>query len=89
MLGGENMDQKREKLINLRKKANLLQKDVVKKLSDNYQIKITESYYGMIEQGVRTPKLEIALALANLFEVRPDEIFFRQTHNKNLGNRTA
>ena len=69
------MIQRREKLIALRKNKNLTQKDVVHQLKQRYNIDITESYYGMIEQGVRTPSLKIGLAIAQLFEVNPNEVF--------------
>lgn len=44
----------RKKLKELRIKNNLLQKDVAEVIG------ITPSYYGMIEQGVRTPTLPVA-----------------------------
>lgn len=80
---------KRSVLISLRKQRNWSQKDVVERLSVSYGLHITISYYGMIEQGVRTPKLELALAISSLFERSPDEIFFEQTNNKTLGKSTA
>lgn len=67
---------RREKLIDLRKEKGWLQKDVVKNLNVEYDLKISESYYGMIEQGVRTPALNVALAISSLFETNPSEIFF-------------
>ncbi|UOY92873.1 helix-turn-helix transcriptional regulator [Ectobacillus sp. JY-23] len=70
------MIKKRFKLIQLRKDANLFQKDVVYRLESQYGISITESYYGMIEQGVRTPSLEIALAISKVFDKSPEYIFF-------------
>ena len=69
------MTQRRHNLIALRKEKNLTQKEVVELLSKNFGIVITESYYGMIENGVRTPSLKIALAIAQLFDVNPNEIF--------------
>lgn len=75
------MIRRRNKLIKLRKERALLQKDVIELLKDNYSIHISESYYGMIEQGTRTPKLHIALAIADLFNVDPQEIFFANTNN--------
>lgn len=69
------MTQRRHNLIALRKEKNLTQKEVVELLSKNFGIVISESYYGMIEQGVRTPSLKIALAIAQLFDVNPNEIF--------------
>jgi len=67
---------KREKLIHLRKEKKLIQKDVVLLLQKRYGIRITESYYGMIELGVRTPSLTIALAISELFNTDPNHIFF-------------
>lgn len=66
---------RRTKLIECRKNNGWLQKDVVKQLSERFNINISESYYGMIEQGVRTPSLHIALAIAQLFDAEPSEIF--------------
>lgn len=67
---------RRTKLVEYRKSKKWLQRDVVKQLSEKFNINITESYYGMIEQGVRTPSLHIALAIAELFDAEPSEIFF-------------
>ena len=69
------MTQRRHNLIALRKEKNLTQKEVVELLSKNFGIIISESYYGMIENGVRTPSLKIGLAIAQLFNVNPNEIF--------------
>lgn len=80
---------RRETLIKLRKQKNWSQKDVVSLLEVRFDIEITESYYGMIEQGVRTPKLQIALAIAQLFKVNPSEIFFEEVDNKKLGIHSA
>uniref|UniRef100_A0A1S2MCR3 HTH cro/C1-type domain-containing protein n=1 Tax=Anaerobacillus isosaccharinicus TaxID=1532552 RepID=A0A1S2MCR3_9BACI len=66
---------KRDKLISVRKENDWLQKDVVNQLETKFDIKISESYYGMIEQGVRTPNLKIALAISELFLVDPQDIF--------------
>lgn len=67
---------KRDVLIKLRKEKDLVQKDVVILLEKLHGIKITESYYGMIEQGVRTPSLNIALAISELFKRDANDIFF-------------
>lgn len=83
------MIQRREKLVALRKNKNLTQKDVVHQLKQRYNIDITESYYGMIEQGVRTPKLEIAIAISKFFNTDVAEIFFEQQHNKMLWKRSV
>lgn len=66
---------RRNVLITLRKNKNWVQKDVVEKLKNDYGIVISESYYGMIEQGVRTPSLKVALSISELFDVRTTEIF--------------
>lgn len=39
-------------------------------------IGITTSYYGMIENGVRTPNLVIAYKLAKFFKTTIEDIFF-------------
>ncbi|WLR54871.1 helix-turn-helix transcriptional regulator [Mesobacillus subterraneus] len=70
------VQQRRDNLVALRKDKDWLQKDVVDQLKNHHDIEISESYYGMIEQGVRTPKLNIALAISKLFDVNPNEIFF-------------
>ena len=62
-------------LVNARKQNNWLQKDVVEILDNEFGISISESYYGMIEQGVRTPSLDVALAISELFEMEPSKIF--------------
>lgn len=80
---------RRDKLVQLRTSRGWFQKDVVGKLDGVYGIRITESYYGMIEQGVRTPKLELALAIANLFDTTPGEVFFDQKPNKMLGDKNS
>jgi putative transcriptional regulator len=77
---------RREALIDMRKSRGWLQKNVVEELLKRFGISITESYYGMIEQGVRTPKLELALAISNLYECKPDEIFFADKPYKMLGD---
>lgn len=80
-------NQRRDILISLRKEKGLLQKDVVDLLQRFHSVEISESYYGMIEQGVRTPKLNIALAISELFDANPNEIFFEAKHNKKLRER--
>ena len=78
---------RRDILISLRKDKGLLQKDVVDLLQRFHNVEISESYYGMIEQGVRTPKLSIALAISELFEANPYDIFFEVKPNKKLCER--
>lgn len=67
---------RRMNLVELRKQKGWLQKDVTRELSNNFGINITVSYYGMIEQGVRTPGLKLALAIANLYEKPVYDLFF-------------
>jgi putative transcriptional regulator len=48
-----------------------------KKQSDIAEaVGITASYYGMIENGLRNPSLEVAKKLSNYFNVPTDQIFF-------------
>ncbi|MGY4689302.1 helix-turn-helix transcriptional regulator [Salibacterium sp. K-3] len=80
---------RRERLIEARKKLGLTQKDVVSNLHKETGIEITESYYGMIEQGVRTPSLKLALPLSKIVREDPESIFFNNEHNKKLGKTTS
>ncbi|SDX61520.1 helix-turn-helix transcriptional regulator [Salimicrobium album] len=73
---------KRDKLIQYRKKKNWSQKRVVQELREKHSIKITDSYYGMIEQGVRNPSLKLAVAIAKIFKVRPENIFLSTNTTK-------
>ena len=57
-------------LINLRTKKGLKQRDVAKVL------KITTSYYGMIELGTRDPRLKLAQKIAIFFGVKMEDVFF-------------
>lgn len=68
----------RENLIKLRKKINLTQSDIASKLG------ITTSYYGMIEQGTRTPSLTLAKKISNFFNKDIEGIFFDNKYNKTL-----
>ncbi|MGX9134011.1 helix-turn-helix transcriptional regulator [Rummeliibacillus sp. JY-2-4R] len=70
-----NNPSRRITLVKYRKERGWLQKDVVEKLSIDYNVFISESYYGMIEQGVRTPSLHVALAISALFNVEPTKFF--------------
>ena len=67
---GGKMGRQLERLILLRASRGLRQQDVASCIG------ITTSYYGMIEQGVRTPQLRIAYRLANFFNTSIEEIFF-------------
>lgn len=78
---------RRDKLISFRKQRNWYQKDVVLELKEKYNFDISVSYYGMIEQGVRTPKLDLAIAIASVFESTVVEIFFGDQYNKMLCDR--
>lgn len=71
----------RKRLVELRKANGWSQKDVVVELERRFGVVITISYYGMIEQGKRTPKLELAFAIAKLFAAQPNEIFFEEKPN--------
>ncbi|WP_053995600.1 helix-turn-helix transcriptional regulator [Lysinibacillus macroides] len=73
---------RRDVLITLRKNKGWLQKDVVEKLKNDYNIIISESYYGMIEQGVRTPSLKVAHAISELFGVITTKIFLNTNTTK-------
>lgn len=81
-LGGDQRVKRRNKLISLRKQRDWFQKDVVAELKNKYGYEITVSYYGMIEQGVRTPKLDLALAIASLFGRNVTEIFLKKNTTK-------
>lgn len=70
-----NNSNRRDTLISFRKGKAWSQKDVVEKLASEFNVSISDSYYGMIEQGVRTPSLNIALSIASLYDVEPNKIF--------------
>jgi len=61
---------KRKRLIDLRISRGWTQRQVAERLG------VTDTYYGMIESGIRTPRLVLGLRIADIFGVRPDEIFF-------------
>ncbi|WP_406944520.1 helix-turn-helix transcriptional regulator [Halobacillus sp. SY10] len=83
-LGDGNL--KREKLIQYRKNKKWSQKRVVEELSTKHGIKITDSYYGMIEKGVRSPSLKLAVSIAKIFKVRPENIFLNNNTTKSCGD---
>lgn len=68
----------RKVLIRLRKERGLNQATVANEL------KITTSYYGMIEKGVRNPSLELAAKIAKYFNKSVEDIFFTCTNNNAL-----
>lgn len=66
---------KREKLIELRNAKNATHEDVAEGAG------ISRSHYGLIENGIRNPSLDVARRIAEFFncsieEVFPDIIFF-------------
>lgn len=63
------------KLRLLRKKKGISQAQAAKAIG------ITTSYYGMIELGIRNPRLELAIKLAKYFNSSVEEIFFENTNN--------
>ena len=71
-------------LVEKRRNREWSQKDVVEELKRRFNIFITESYYGMIEQGVRTPKLQLAFAISAVFECGAEDVFFDLIPNKTL-----
>ena len=75
----------RKKLLELRDTRNWTQQQAVDKLEEKTGITITKSYYGMIEQGKRTPSLMHAKAIADLYDTTI-EIIFCQEDNQKLTN---
>jgi putative transcriptional regulator len=74
---------RRHRLIEARKKRNWTQVVVAE------QLNITASFYGMLEQGSRNPRLPLAFSLERLFgipaaELFPD-LFYAQKPNTVLG----
>lgn len=59
----------RSSLISARKERGLSRKS----LAD--AVGVTPQYIGMIETGTRAPKLELALKIAQLFEVQVESLF--------------
>lgn len=70
---------RRERLRQLRLERGWTQEDVGQMLG------ITGSAYGMIELGVRNPRLPIALRLQQIFDVPIDELFFAEQPNELCG----
>lgn len=62
--------QRLDKLTALRIARGLRQQDVADSMG------VTTSYYGMIEQGMRLPQLQLAYKLANFFNTSIEDIFF-------------
>ncbi len=63
------------KLKNLREKQNLTYQEIADILS------ISKSYYWQIENGLRSLKYELALKIAQIFETKPDAIFYDYYNN--------
>lgn len=57
------------KLKTLRKSKNLTQQDVAKALN------ITRSFYGMIENGDRSPTLKLGIEISHFFDKSVEELF--------------
>jgi putative transcriptional regulator len=74
--GGETM---RMYLINARKSKNLTQEYVADRTG------ITRQYYGMIENGERTPSVNIAKIIGSILEINWI-IFFESDRNLGLPN---
>ncbi|MCL6611024.1 MAG: helix-turn-helix transcriptional regulator [Peptococcaceae bacterium] len=76
---------KRHRLIEARKKHGWTQAQVAERLG------VTPSFYGMIEQGSRNPRLPLALAMENLFDIPALELFpdlfYANKPNTMLGNQ--
>ena len=47
---------------------------------------ITPSFYGMIEKGVRTPRLKLAISMEKLFNIPVSRLFCDVKPNVMLGN---
>lgn len=70
---------RRERLRQLRLERGWTQEDVGQMLG------ITGSAYGMIELGVRNPRLPIALRLQQIFDVPIEYLFFDKQPNELCG----
>ncbi|NPV30754.1 MAG: helix-turn-helix transcriptional regulator [Firmicutes bacterium] len=75
---------RRYRLIEARKEHGWTQAQVAERLG------VTPSFYGMIEQGSRNPRLPLALAMENLFGIPASELFpdlfYANKPNVLLGN---
>ena len=54
----------------LRKERGLNLEDIAREL------KVSKAYISMIETGKRSLDYEMAIQMARIFDIRPDEIFF-------------
>lgn len=66
----------RNKLIELRRNNCLTQKEASKLIG------ISRAHYGRIENGERTPSLNIALKIKTIFNHEGDDIFFNDKCDK-------
>ncbi len=66
----------RELMIKHREHHGFTQDDVVEQLKRKFGIDISRQYYGMIEQGKRTPGLKLAMSIAQLFNSSVRDIFY-------------
>lgn len=71
-------------LVKARKKRNLTHEQVAS-LTNNL---ISRSYYGMVENGVRTPSVDVAKAIAEVLQINWI-IFFDVKGNEMLLNERA
>lgn len=63
--------QPRRQLYAARISRNISRREAAKALN------ITESYYGMIENGARQPALDLAQRIAQYFDSSIDELFYQ------------
>ncbi len=70
-----------KKLTEMRKLAGLKKKDMALKL------KISPSYYGLLERGQRTMSLEVALRIAAILKTTPNEIFLPEKFTSSKDRR--
>ena len=59
-----------QRFYRLRKARGLTQEDIAKKL------KVSKAYLSMIETGKRSLDYEMAIQMARIFDVKPDDVFF-------------
>ena len=74
---------RRTKLIEARLAKGLLQKDIAKALG------VSTSFYGMIEQGARTPRLREALVIQEIVGRPLEELFPDLEPNETLGKNKS
>lgn len=74
-----------EQLKRIREENQLTAQEVADKIG------ITKGYYSMIENGKRGLSYPIAVRIADVFGMKPDEIFFEHefTNEKHFGKEVA